>query len=181
MSQRKNARQRGNSRTDSSSAQRATIYEVAVNAGAFLVLAAIIGAVYATAIDGPFIYDDSNSIQFNPSIVRLFPLLGDSTARGPLNPPAEISTSGRPLVNLSLALNYHFGQFHTRGYHVTNVVLHVASAFLLWGLARARCTCHTSRADSRPPPIHWHSAWRFCGPCTRYRPRRSSMSRSARN
>ena len=75
MSQRKNARQRGNSRTDSSSAQRATIYEVAVNAGAFLVLAAIIGAVYATAIDGPFIYDDSNSIQFNPSIVRLFPLL----------------------------------------------------------------------------------------------------------
>jgi tetratricopeptide (TPR) repeat protein len=102
----------------------------------FLFLAATIGIVYSTAVDGPFFYDDSTSVLYNPSIVRLFPLVGTDAAPGPLNPPRDISTSGRPLVNLSLAVNYHFGQFNPRGYHVTNVVIHAIAAFLLWAIVR---------------------------------------------
>jgi tetratricopeptide (TPR) repeat protein len=53
-----------------------------------------------------------------------------------LNPPPYSSTSGRPLVNLSLALNYHFGQLDPVGYHAFNVVVHVLSALVLWAIVR---------------------------------------------
>ena len=44
--------------------------------------------------------------------------------------------SGRPLVNLSLALNYHFGQLQPRGYHLTNLAVHIVTTWLLWAIVR---------------------------------------------
>jgi tetratricopeptide (TPR) repeat protein len=45
-------------------------------------------------------------------------------------------TSGRPLVNLSLALNYFFDGYDTLGYHAVNIVIHVLSSVLLYGVIR---------------------------------------------
>ena len=42
--------------------------------------------------------------------------------------------SARPLANLSLAANYHFGGLDPRGYRATNVGLHLAAAMLLWAV-----------------------------------------------
>jgi len=50
--------------------------------------------------------------------------------------PGLETVSSRPLVSLSLALNYAAGGLDPRGYHVVNVALHVAAALLLWGLVR---------------------------------------------
>ena len=38
----------------------------------------------------------------NPSIVHLWPLVGEDGSPGPLNPLKDDPTAGRPLVNLSL-------------------------------------------------------------------------------
>jgi protein O-mannosyl-transferase len=99
-------------------------------------LALAIGAVYGRALDAPFIFDDSVSITDNVSILRLWPLVGTETHRGPLYPAPDLPTSSRPLVNLSFALNYHFGGLNPVGYHVANVIMHFLSSVLLWGLVR---------------------------------------------
>jgi hypothetical protein len=80
-----------------------TVLQIALLAGALC-------AVYSRAFQSPFVFDDGVSVMKNPSITQLWPLLGDSQHPGPLNPPKELPNSGRPLVNLSLAINCHFGQ-----------------------------------------------------------------------
>ncbi len=102
----------------------------------WVLLAGAAGAVYWPSLNSPFVFDDSGSVTDNPSIVRLWPRIGDSKHPGPLNPPAELPTSGRPLVNLSLAINYYIGRLDPVGYHVFNLVVHVLSALLLMGIVR---------------------------------------------
>ncbi len=91
-------------------------------------------AVYCRALNSPFVFDDSGSVIHNRSIVRLWPMIGDSEHPGPLNPPSNLPTSGRPLVNLSLAINYYFGRLNPVGYHVFNLIVHLLSAALLAGI-----------------------------------------------
>ena len=69
-------------------------------AGAVLVLAAL--AAYANSFHGPFVFDDLPSVLENPSIRTLWP------PSVPLSPPRGfgLTVSGRPLLNLSLAINY---------------------------------------------------------------------------
>ncbi len=99
-----------------------------------LAVAGAVWMVYGRAIRSPFIFDDQASVLNNPSIVKLWPLWGDPQHPGPLNPPKDLATSGRPLVNLSLALNYHFGGFDPLGYHLFNLAVHVLSALLLMAI-----------------------------------------------
>ena len=50
--------------------------------------------------------------------------------------PPGSGASGRPLVALSLALNYAADGLNPRGYHLVNVLVHVAAALALFALAR---------------------------------------------
>jgi protein O-mannosyl-transferase len=103
---------------------------------AAIVLAISIGAVYGRALNAPFIFDDDGSILQNASIQSLWPLWGTLEQPGPLRPAADLPTAGRPLVNLTLAINYHFGALNPIGYHLFNVVLHFLAAVLLWAIVR---------------------------------------------
>src|SRR5689334_651760 len=85
-----------------------------------IILAVAIAAVYGRALDAPFLMDDTISIVDNPSITRLWPLIGTEENPGPFNPPRDLPTSGRPLVNYSFALNYKFNGLSPIGYHVVN-------------------------------------------------------------
>jgi tetratricopeptide (TPR) repeat protein len=100
-------------------------------AGGALVLVAVVWAIYGRALGAPFIYDDPTCIADNPSIVRLWPPWGDADHPGPLNPPKDRPTAGRPLVNLTLALNYHFGGLDPVGYHAFNLAVHCLAALCL--------------------------------------------------
>ncbi len=100
----------------------------------FAVLVCAVGFVYGGAIHAPFVFDDQSSITQNRSIVRLRPLLGEGENPGPLTPEMNQVTSGRPLVNLSYALNYRFGRLDPTGYHIVNLTLHALSATLLFGV-----------------------------------------------
>jgi tetratricopeptide (TPR) repeat protein len=92
--------------------------------------------VYGRAAHAPFVHDDNISVLNNPSILRLWPLFGTESFRGPLNPPRDAVTSGRPLVNLSFAVNYYFGGYDTTGYHIVNLILHTLSSLVLYGIVR---------------------------------------------
>ena len=95
-----------------------------------LIVSAGLGA-YANSFWGPFIYDDLPSIRENPSIRQFWPL-------GPaLSPPCDNRTvTSRPLLNLSLAINYRLGGLKVWGYHATNLAIHLINGLLLLGIVR---------------------------------------------
>ena len=100
---------------------------VAIRA-AVIVAAGII--VYSNSLAAPFIFDDLRTILNNQQIRRLSPL------SVPLSPPPETPVAGRPLVNLSFALNYAAGELNPRGYRLTNLTIHLLGALTLFGLVR---------------------------------------------
>lgn len=98
-------------------------------------LAAIVLALagllaYASGLSAPFVWDDETAILTNPTIRQLVPL------PGPLSPPPETPVSGRPLANVSLAVNYAIGEIDPRGYRAGNLVFVVLSAMLLAATVR---------------------------------------------
>ena len=87
-------------------------------------------AAYANSLHAPFLFDDFSSIQDNPTIRQLWPL------SGPLSPPVGSGVDGRPLVNLSFALNHAVGGFEVLGYHLANLAIHLLAALALFGVVR---------------------------------------------
>jgi tetratricopeptide (TPR) repeat protein len=98
---------------------------------------------FAPALHGPQLFDDKKTIQDNPTIATLWPI------SVPLHPPAGTAVTGRPIVNLSLALNHGFndllgldqrpdpdGVNKTVSYHLFNLAFHLFSGLLLLGIIR---------------------------------------------
>jgi hypothetical protein len=75
-----------------------------------------------------------------------------------LFPDRELPVAGRPLVNVTLALNYALDGNHVAGYRIANLAIHVLCALALWE-SRVAHVCfqpfgHDSRtctSGSRPP------------------------------
>ena len=91
--------------------------------------------VYSNSLSSPFLFDDINSIVGNRQIRQLVPL------SVPLSPPRDTPVAGRPLVNLTFAINYAVGGLNPWGYHLANVVIHVIAALVLFGLVRRTNAC----------------------------------------
>jgi tetratricopeptide (TPR) repeat protein len=108
---------------------------VAMAAGAAL-LAGAVWLEYGRIIHAPLICDDYATLDVNPSILRLWPLMSISGEETPLNPSPETPVSARPLANLTFAVNYHFSRLDTAGYHAVNMGIHVLAALVLWALVR---------------------------------------------
>lgn len=87
-------------------------------------------AVYANSFNGPFLFDDQEGIVENASIRRLA-AIGEV-----LSPPRNTTVAGRPMANLSFALNYAVGGVETRGYHVVNLIIHICAGLILFGIIR---------------------------------------------
>ena len=92
-------------------------------------------AAYSNSFSGVFVFDDLSSIAENPTIRQLWPI-------GQCPPPCRLSHSlnqqihGRPLLNLSFAVNYALGGLAVVGYHALNLAVNLANALLLFGLLR---------------------------------------------
>ncbi len=93
-----------------------------------LLIVALGVCTYGNSLGGPFVWDDQTAIVANQTIRQLWPL---ST---PLTPPRETPVAGRPLVNLSFAVNYAIGGLAETGYHAVNIAIHIACALLLFGI-----------------------------------------------
>jgi Flp pilus assembly protein TadD len=84
-------------------------------------------AAYSNSFSVPFLYDDTPTIADNPSIRHW------ATA---LLPPNDTTAGGRPVLNLSLALNYALGGTSVWGYHAVNLAIHLAAGLVLFGVLR---------------------------------------------
>ena len=95
------------------------------------IIALAVIAAYSTGLRTPFQYDDLSTIVENGSIKDL------SDLRLALSPPPNATpTSGRPLLNLSFALDYALTGLNVTGYHATNIALHLVAALLLFVIVR---------------------------------------------
>ncbi|HEY1793228.1 MAG TPA: tetratricopeptide repeat protein [Opitutaceae bacterium] len=102
-------------------------------------LAGAILAVYAAAVRAPFVFDDITAVTENPSIRSL------GSALHPLH--QATSVVGRPLVNLSLALNFAVSGTRVWSYHAFNILVHILAALALFALVLA--TLRDSRATAQ--------------------------------
>ena len=95
-----------------------------------LPLIALIAVAYHNSLSGPFVFDDAPAIVDNASVHQL--------SLATLSPPPDEgqTVGGRPVVNLTLALNYASGGTNPRGYHVFNLFVHACAACTLFGLVR---------------------------------------------
>src|SRR5262249_35171718 len=46
------------------------------------------------------------------------------------------TTAGRPVLNVTFALNYAWGKLDVRGYHVVNALVHLLAGLTLFGIVR---------------------------------------------
>jgi protein O-mannosyl-transferase len=94
-----------------------------------LMIAAV--AAYHNSFSAPFTFDDNSAIIKNQTIRHLWPI------GGALSPPVEGGgVCGRPLVNLSLAVNYAISGTDVWSYHALNLVIHVLAGLTLFGVTR---------------------------------------------
>jgi tetratricopeptide (TPR) repeat protein len=109
-------------------------------------------AAYSNSLSVPFIFDDIPCIQKNEAIHWThFSWSGVQRA------VRESPSSGRPVANLSFALNYYFGQLDVRGYHAVNVVIHLLGSLLVYLVALALLRHFAPHEDQRlrPSAAHW--------------------------
>jgi protein O-mannosyl-transferase len=93
--------------------------------GAILVAGAI--AAYSRTFSVPLLFDDHYAIADNLTIRHW------STA---LWPPGDMTTGGRPILNLSLAINYAISGTAVWSYHALNLAIHVLAGLTLFGIVR---------------------------------------------
>jgi tetratricopeptide (TPR) repeat protein len=96
---------------------------------------------YRNTFSVPLLFDDISAIVDNFTLRQLWP---PWQALSP--PPGGTTTAGRPLLNLTLALNYAVGGTAVRGYHVVNLVLHICAGLTFFGVLRRTLTQPLLRA-----------------------------------
>jgi tetratricopeptide (TPR) repeat protein len=97
-------------------------------AGGVIVFAALM--TYHNSFSTPFLFDDRESIAGNMTIRHLWPVWPV------LSPPQNTTVSGRPLINLSLAINYACSGMAVGSYHVVNLAVHIFAGLTLFGIVR---------------------------------------------
>ena len=98
-----------------------------------VILAAATILAYARTFSAPLLFDDKPAILDNPSIRHW------STA---LWAPNHTGAGGRPMVNLSLALNHAISGEAVWSYHAFNLAVHVLAGLLLFGIVRRTLARH---------------------------------------
>jgi len=95
-----------------------------------LALVALGVFAFANGLNGVFVFDDVPALQQNPSLERIWP------PWAALQPQAETTLSGRPVANLTFALNRVLNGVNPVGYHVGNILIHLCAGLALFGIAR---------------------------------------------
>ena len=87
--------------------------------------------VYRNSFNDSFFRDDFGSILDNTTIRHLWPI-----GHILLSVHGGSTVAGRPLINLSLAINYALGGYHVWGYHALNLTVHILAGLTLLGVVR---------------------------------------------
>ena len=102
--------------------------------GLTLIAMAVI-LVYASTLTSPFVFDDEHTIKDN-IYIRLENISLNNILAAAFDSPHP----RRPVSNIGFALNYYFHDNNVVGYHATNVIVHLITAFLFYFLLKATLT-----------------------------------------
>jgi len=100
-----------------------------------LLLAGAIAAAYANGLDVPFVFDDWHTIEQNPAIRtlgRIPAYFVDPDTTTILRENKDL----RPLLLVTMALNYRLSGLAPWSYHVVNLVLHWVVSLLVFRIVR---------------------------------------------
>jgi tetratricopeptide (TPR) repeat protein len=109
-------------------------------------------AAYANSFSGVLVLDDVPSIVDNPTIRHL------TQVRSILATPAGsgLPVDGRPLLNLSLAVNYAISGTRVWSYHALNLAIHILAGLALFGIVRRTLEKRAGRPGfSSVGPLHF--------------------------
>ncbi len=114
-----------------------------------VLIAAAAAAAYGNSFAGEFVLDDHVLIDQNLCIRHLWPLWRV------LFPSNATFVGGRPMVSMTLAVNYAMGGTNVWGYHAVNLAIHILAAWTLYGVMRRTLTlpCLQKRFDSFAVPL----------------------------
>ena len=102
--------------------------QAAFHLAAIASLTLLCGVIYSNTLAVPFVYDDSPNILENEWI-RIADLSPSSLWQAGME-----SRCTRPFAYTSFALNYYFGEFAVRGYHLVNIAVHGLAGLLVYWL-----------------------------------------------
>ena len=91
-------------------------------------------SAYYNSFEGEFLLDDHLRIVQTPQIHQLWPLWG------------VMAQNSRPVLQLSLAINYAVGGVNPWGYHAFNLAVHILAGLLLFAIVRRMLQCDDLRA-----------------------------------
>jgi tetratricopeptide (TPR) repeat protein len=111
---------------------------------AWLILLAAVAITYLNSFHGVFLLDDISTIDSNTSPVHQLWPIGEMLER--------LFWQQRPMVNLSLVINYQVNGLDPWGYHLVNLAIHMLATMVLLGLMRR--TLQTRRFQSYISPQH---------------------------
>ena len=86
-----------------------------------LLLAVVVLMLYANSFSVPFLFDDYFEISRNPMVKTI-------------EPPLDYLTRARGIPAFTLAVNYRLGGFDLWGFHLFNVLVHLANGLLVYAL-----------------------------------------------
>ncbi len=111
---------------------------------ALLLIALAAGIIYSNIYHSPFVLDDTLWIVKNEKIQDVNNYLSFQHILTP-----------RTIVYATLAVNYQIGELNVAGYHLFNVLVHIANAFLVYffSLSIFGRTAELSGLHT-PPPLH---------------------------
>jgi tetratricopeptide (TPR) repeat protein len=95
-------------------------------ASAIIALAALF--TYGSSFLAPFVFDSASIVAYNPTLHHL--------ASAWRTPHDGSTVDGRPLLNLSLALNYAISGTQVWSYHALNLLIHILAGLTLFGILR---------------------------------------------
>lgn len=124
------AKTRATSRTETPPKSDAANFRRAILLGGGLIVLAVVAA-YANTFSAPFVFDDPKAILENPTILHLGQL------KEVLSAPSYVGgAAGRPIINLSLAINYAISGPDVTSYHLFNTLVHALAGLTLFGIVR---------------------------------------------
>ncbi len=97
----------------------ANVSDTKKNLFSTLLIATLAIIIYSNTFDASFHFDDTPAIVENYAIHRF-------------DIKEIFSTSTRPILDLTFALNYYFGKLNVFGYHLVNLMLHIANGIMLY-------------------------------------------------
>ncbi len=114
-----------------------------------VLIAAAAAAAYGNSLAGEFVFDDHAWIEQNLGIRHLWRLWQV------LFSPNAALLGGRPMVSMTLAVNYAMGGTNVWGYHAVNLAIHILAAWTLYGVMRRTLTlpCLQKRFGSFAVPL----------------------------